>query len=146
MREYPRKRLSRKTHWKIKCLIIQRWFRPILLMSSQVSMQISEFPVLRKAVLSFWKWCRMRKMERLIWLLQNPYHGLPEIPQLFWKLPESWRNEMSVFFLNCKTSIRLRKRENCCLPYWQHLHKQKVNLQVRVPRWLIYTVLRMAKS
>lgn len=49
-------------------------------------------------------------------------------------------------FLNYKTSIHLRKRENCCLPYWLHLHKQKVNLQVRVPRWLIYTALRMAKS
>ena len=48
--------------------------------------------------------------------------------------------------VNYKTSIHLRKRENCCLPYWQHLHKQKVNLQVRVPRWLIYTALRMAKS
>lgn len=24
MREYPRKHLSKKIHWKIKCLIIQR--------------------------------------------------------------------------------------------------------------------------
>lgn len=49
-------------------------------------------------------------------------------------------------FLNCKTSIHLRKQGNCYLPYWQHLHKQKVNPQVRVPKWLIYTALRMEKS